>query len=602
MIGGFLQWQWRSLKTRVTLFTLLIFMISMWSLSFYASRMLRADMEILLGAQQLAAADHVAAEVNAVLDDHLSALTTVAAKITPAVMGNTSELQKFLEHRNRILIDLFNGGVITYRLDGTAIAEVPLSAKRIGVNFMDRDFITAALKNGRSTIGRPVIGRKLHVPIFTMTVPIFDTRGGVIGALSGVIDVAKSNIFDRITEGHFGKTGGFLLIAPQYRLIVSATDKSRIMQTLPAPGVNPQIDRFIQGYEGTAIYRNALGVEILNSVKAIPVAGWYLAANLPTDEAFASIHAMQRRMLLATILLTLLAGCLTWWMLRHQLSPLQVAAKTLAELSQTNRPAQPLIINRQDEIGQLITGFNGLLETLGQREVALRSALHQIEQKDLSKSRFLAATSHDLRQPLYAAQLFLDNLMSTLADAQQLASAKKVRQSLNSISHQLRLFLDMSRMESADSPPEKQEISSIVLFEEIAETYAPIARQAKVRLLFHPGDFILHSDGHLLSRLLGNLIDNAIKFSPGGTVLVCVRRAERGHKIQVRDNGQGIAAEHHETIFDDFYQVGNSERNPDAGFGLGLSIVSRIARLLECRLHLASAAGKGSIFSLLITN
>ncbi len=602
VIGTFLQWHWRSLKTRVALSTLLIFVVSMWSLSFYASRMLRADMENLLGEQQLTVAEHVAVEINGELDDRLGALATVAGKITPAVLGNTADLQEFLEHRNRVLVGLFNGGVIAYRRDGTAIAEVPFTAERIGVNYLDVETVAAALKKGKSTIGRPVIGRKLHVPLFTMVVPILDNQGGVIGALGGVVDLEKPNFIDRITVGGYGRTGGFLLIAPQYRLVVTATDKSRIMQTLPAPGVNSQIDRYIQGDEGTAIYRNAVGVEILNSVKAIPAAGWYLAANLPTDEAFAPIYAMQRRMLLATILLTLLAGCLTWWMLRHQLSPLHAAANTLAEWSHTNQPPQPLTIQRPDEIGRLIAGFNGLLETLGQREAALCTALHEIEQKEHAKSRFLAATSHDLRQPLYAAQLLLDSLSSTLADPQQIASAKKVRQSLKSISRQLRLFLDMFRMEGAQSPPDKQEISSIVLFEEIAEIYAPIARQAKVRLLFHPGEFVLHSDGHLLSRLLGNLIDNAIKFSPGGTVLVCARRAARGYKIQVRDNGQGIAADHHDAIFDDFFQIGNSERNPDAGYGLGLAIVNRIVRLLNGKLHLTSATGRGSVFSLLIAS
>ena len=97
-----------------------------------------------------------------------------------------------------------------------------------------------------------------------------------------------------------------------------------------------------------------------------------MVAILPTDEAFAPIHAMQQRMLVTTLLLTLLAAGLTWWMLRRQLSPLLTAAKTLSKQSATDQPVQPLPIVRHDEIGELIGGFNGLLETLGQREEALR--------------------------------------------------------------------------------------------------------------------------------------------------------------------------------------------------------------------------------------
>jgi len=104
------------------------------------------------------------------------------------------------------------------------------------------------------------------------------------------------------------------------------------------------------------------------------VAGWVVASALPTAEAFAPIRAMQRRLLLATIGLTLLAGVLTWWMLRRQLSPLLAAVKTLATLSNTNQPPLPLPITRQDEIGELIGGFNRLLETLKQREETLRES------------------------------------------------------------------------------------------------------------------------------------------------------------------------------------------------------------------------------------
>ncbi len=234
-------------------------------------------------------------------------------------------------------------------------------------------------------------------------------------------------------------------------------------------------------------------------------------------------------------------------------------------------------------------------------EQELRGALREIEQKERSKSQFLAATSHDLRQPLYAAQLFADSLALTALDSSQMTSVEKIRHALGGMSKQLQLLLDVSRLEGTNVEVSKQDISSIDFLEDLAGTYSQIAMQANVRLLFHPGEFILHTDRNLLSHLIGNLIDNAIKFSLGGTVLVCVRRAaEQGQLIQVRDNGQGIAGIHHEAVFDDFYQVGNKERNAEAGYGLGLSIVSRIARLLGIEIHVSSAVGKGSVFSVVV--
>ncbi|MEI6260628.1 MAG: histidine kinase dimerization/phosphoacceptor domain -containing protein [Deltaproteobacteria bacterium] len=363
--------QWRSLKTKMTLFTLTIFLISIWSLVFYVSRMLREDMQRLLGEHQFSTVSLLAGQVNQELDERLRALETIAGSFSSVISDNTSALQTHLEY-HPIFQSLFNGGTYITGIDGTTIASIPLSAGRIGVNYMERDHIAAALKEGKFRISQPVIGKMLHAPVFGMAAPIRDTQGKVIGALAGVIDLSKPNFLDEITENHYGKSGGYVLLIPQYRLIVTATDKSRIMEKLPAPGINPTLDRFIQGYEGSAVYTNPLGVEVLGSARQLSVSGWLMEVTLPTEEAFAPIRAMQQRMLLATIFVTLLVGGLAWWMLRHLLSPMLAAARTLATLSDTDQPPQPLPITSQDEIGELIGGLNRLLKTLAQREDELK--------------------------------------------------------------------------------------------------------------------------------------------------------------------------------------------------------------------------------------
>jgi PAS domain S-box-containing protein len=362
-----------SLKTRITFTTLLIFVIGIWSLAFYASRMLREDMEKLLGEQQFSTVSMVAAEINEELGDRLKALEAVAGKIPPGLLGNPAALQKFLEDRPAVESQ-FNAGVFITGMDGTAIADVPRLAGRVGINYMDRDSMVRALKEGKSNIGKPSIGKKQQIPVFVMAVPILDPQGKVIGALVGVLYLSKSNFLDRIISNIYGKTGGYLLVAPQYRLIVTASDKKRIMETLPAAGVSPILDRFIEGYEGSRVFINPAGVEVLASVKGIPVTGWYVAAILPTEEAFAPIRAMQQRMLLAAILLTLLTGGLTWWMLRRQLAPLFSAMSALATFSDADQSMRALPVNRPDEIGSLISAFNRLLETLGLREESMKES------------------------------------------------------------------------------------------------------------------------------------------------------------------------------------------------------------------------------------
>jgi PAS domain S-box-containing protein len=365
--------QWRSLNTRVTIFTLIIFVVSLWSLAFYATRTLRTDMERQLGEQQVSTISVVATDINWELDDRLKALEAVAGGVRPTLLGNPATLQIHLEERLGLL-QMFNGGVIAYRLDGTAIAEIPREAGRVGTNYMDIDTVATALRDGKSNIGRPVMGKKLNAPVFGMTAPIRDAQGTVIGALAGVVNLGMPNFLDKITGNTYGKTGGYVLVERQSRLVVTATDRSRIMESLPAAGVHAVVDRFAQGYEGSAVSPNPKGVEVLVSGKGIAVAGWYLLASLPTEEAFAPISDMRERMIGAAAFLTLLAGALTWWMLRRQLAPMLAASKLLATLSATNQPPQSLPITRQDEIGQLIGGFNGLLETLAQREDALKES------------------------------------------------------------------------------------------------------------------------------------------------------------------------------------------------------------------------------------
>ena len=365
---------WQSFKTRMTLFTLAIFLMGIWSLEFYTSKMLRKDMQHMLADQQFATVSLLAAQVNEELENRLQSLKSTSEQMSSYIMDNPAALQTFLELRP-VLQGLFNYGTFITGIDGTVIATFPASIERIGINFMERDCISKAIKEGKASIDKPVLGKRTQNPVINIAVPIRDSEDKVMGALVGSIDLNKPNFMDKITDNRYGKTGGYFLVAPQYRLIVTASDKSRVMQQFPAPGVVPAIDRFLQGHEESSVYVNPLGIEVLGSIKNIPVAGWFLGAILPTEEAFAPVRAMQQRMLIIASLLTILAGGLTWWMtlkmLRRHLSPMLTATELLTSISDTNQFPQPLPITSTDEIGDLVRAFNYLIENLKQREAVL---------------------------------------------------------------------------------------------------------------------------------------------------------------------------------------------------------------------------------------
>ena len=329
--------QWRSIKTRVTVFALAIFVVGIWALAFYASRMLFEDTQRQLSEQQFSTASFIADEIDHEVNDRLKALETMAARVSPGMLANPTALQAYLEDPP-FLQHLFNNGVLVVGLDGTTIADVPREAGRLGVNYMNRDFIVAALKEGKTTISAPVVGKALKGPLIGMVVPIRNAQGRVIGAIDGVIALGEPNFLDRVRQGGYGKSGYYNLVAAKHRLIVTSSDKRRIMERLPAPGVSSAIDRSIGGYEGSTVFVNAIGTEVLISTKQIPAADWFVVVSLPTAEAFAPIRGMQQNVLLAAILLTLLVGGLTWWTIRRELSPLFAVVEHLIHLSYSTRP------------------------------------------------------------------------------------------------------------------------------------------------------------------------------------------------------------------------------------------------------------------------
>lgn len=367
------RFHWRSLQTRLTLVTLVIFFLGIWSLTLYVMRALQSDMKEALGEQQFAAVTIAAADVNQELIDRLNSLQYLAREIKPELLGSTVALQTFIEHRP-LLHRMFNSGVMVLDIHGKAIAGVPYMPQRIGVGYGDRDYASGAIGRNQPTIGRPVMSKTNHVPAIALAVPIRDAQGQAIGALVGLIDLSRSNFLNNIFGHRHGKTGSYYLVAPQYRLVVSASDPSLVMQSMPAPGTDIMADRYAQGFEGYATALDYRGVEQLSAGHQIAAVGWFVAAVLPSQEAFASITALKRRMLVTASVLSLLVGAVIWLWLRRQLAPLTSTVALLTNFSNRRQLPSTLPVTRNDEVGRLVSGFNELLVILNQREVALNAS------------------------------------------------------------------------------------------------------------------------------------------------------------------------------------------------------------------------------------
>ncbi len=357
-----------SLAVKTALATLTIVVVCMALFGTYASSRLRTGMERTTSEQQFSTVSFAASSVDSALNERMHALTALADLARPTFMADPLALQHFVESRPGF-VRLFNGGVFFANADGVAIASVPLSARRHGVSFSEHGYMVAALKEGRPTIGAPMIGKLVHNRIFVMAVPVKDAHGNVIGALMGVTDLDKPNFLDLIGAQPYGKTGGFVLICRYPFMVLSSRGKAHSMQKVNASPDFP--GQYGGGREGSGIYLDASGVEMLSSVKSIALTNWYLVAQLPTEEAFEAVRDMRNSMGLASLLFSLLASALTWWYLRRQWFPMFSTVGQLVKMADMAAPLQALPVFQNKELGSLIRAVNRVVQTLEQREAAL---------------------------------------------------------------------------------------------------------------------------------------------------------------------------------------------------------------------------------------
>jgi signal transduction histidine kinase/CheY-like chemotaxis protein len=224
----------------------------------------------------------------------------------------------------------------------------------------------------------------------------------------------------------------------------------------------------------------------------------------------------------------------------------------------------------------------------------------ELAQANAAKSRFLTAASHDLRQPLHAIGLLVGLVREQIRYPAVRSLVDKIQRSVDGMSTLLKGLLDLSRLESSGMQPRLEDLALADLFEALRLAAAPQAAQQGLRLRFAETRAVVRSDRVLLHSILHNLLANALRYTPSGTVLVGARRCGGQLCIQVIDTGLGIAPLEQTRVFDEFYRGAAAARSGQPGFGLGLSIVQRAAQRLGHALTLRSQPGRGSCFEVLV--
>jgi Na+/proline symporter/signal transduction histidine kinase/ActR/RegA family two-component response regulator len=258
------------------------------------------------------------------------------------------------------------------------------------------------------------------------------------------------------------------------------------------------------------------------------------------------------------------------------------SVKAADELERANESLERRVQERTEELTRLNT--------------ELARAKGEAEQANISKTRFLAAASHDILQPLNAARLYVTSLVERQGGGEDGQLVGNIDASLDAVEEILAALLDISRLDTGAMRPEIMSFRIDELLRQLEVEFKPMAQEKGLRLDFMPCSLAVRSDRRLLRRLLQNLVSNAIKYTPKGRVLVGCRRRRGALRIDVYDTGLGIPRSKRQAIFKEFHRLDEGARVA-RGLGLGLSIVERIARVLDHKIEVVSTVGRGSHFA-----
>lgn len=530
------------------------------------------------------------------IDDYIKGIVEQIAWVTLPLrdVGEQALLQRRFEYRN--LLKQVPAVTDIRQVSRNGIEELLVSRTELDViasgtvYSSDGGFIAARAGTLHFS---PVYFRKGTEPYTSVAVPA--RMGAETVALA---DINLKFVWDSVSGIEVGRTGyayvidgsGRLIAHPDLKLVLQNSDFSHLSQ--------------IGASNGAVLAQSHAGTNVIAASVPIAALGWTVVVEQPLAEAFTPLYASLIRLGMLAVLSLVLATLGALAIARRIAAPVK-ALETGAMQLAAGRLDHRVRVNTGDELEVLADQFNAMAETIGRSHEELE---HKVEARtrDLAlansaKSHFLAAASHDLRQPMHALGLFVAQLLAKPQTVEQRRLVDRIHASSQAMNALLDSLLDISRLDAGAVTPEAIDFPLDRLFARMRDEFEPLAQEKGLALRIAPSGVWLRSDPVLLGRIVQNLVSNAVRYTPRGGVLVGCRRRGAAVRIDVIDSGTGIPEEEREHVFREFYQLANPEHDRSKGLGLGLAIVERLARLLDHPVEIASRAGRGSRFSITVT-
>ncbi|MGK5005834.1 diguanylate cyclase domain-containing protein [Janthinobacterium sp. LB2P70] len=354
-----------SLKARMSVVVFLLVLGAVASLALATLAVAERGMRDVMGRQQYVSLASAAVFIDEELDAKRNVLRAIADSLAAGGAHDGASLQRFLAAQTVLSKEFYSAGVVD--IDGIVLASVSPFKPQAGLNVKGRPYFERTLATRRSVISSPLNGSISGMPIVVVTQPVFDARGGVRYVLAASVNLRQPDFLGRLGALKPG-TGGYLYIMTSEGVIVEHPDKSRIMQHIEAHGpISVPTRRAMQGYEGWLTGTTTQGVDALFAYHRIASTGWILASVYPMSEAFAPLHAIRSKILLAAVLLAALAGLAGWRVVLRLLRPLERLRRQVHQIRRQRLGIEALQIERRDEIGDLSRDFYSLV---AEREIA----------------------------------------------------------------------------------------------------------------------------------------------------------------------------------------------------------------------------------------
>ena len=371
--------------------------------------------------------------------------------------------------------------------------------------------------------------------------------------------------------------------------------------------VDPDVLLFI-----APVMRSSVPVDDIygGGAQLLPPAAVTVVGHVVVEMSLREVSGKTERLIAIGILVALLGSVLGGWLARTiargVTGPLLEASEVVERIGAGDLTAR-MPTGSAGALGKLAAGINDMAERVGLTQEDLRARIAEAtaglqrekeaaEHATIAKSHFLAAASHDLRQPMHALGLFVSALAQSDAARREPELVSNIQSGVNTLQNLLDAILDISRLDGGNLVPEIERFPLGPVLNRAADDVALLAKDKGLRLRVRPTGAWVRSDRKIVERILLNLIGNALRYTRTGGVLVSCRQRKDVVLVEVWDTGTGIPEHARQEIFEEYVQLDNVERDSAKGLGLGLAICRRLAELLCVPLGVRSRPGRGSVF------